>query len=60
MVRFVLSFIILTLLITYAIIPFVKYIKGFAKKEAKRIDNSLTDNKIEKDDAKWVSEKSLE
>ncbi|WP_170958676.1 hypothetical protein [Bacillus wiedmannii] len=52
MVRFILSIIILTLLITYAIIPFVKYLEKFFKKEAKRIDKSLNDNKIKKDDVK--------
>lgn len=52
MVRFILSVIILTLLITYAIIPFVKYLEKFFKKEVKRIDKSLNDNKIEKDDFK--------
>jgi antibiotic biosynthesis monooxygenase (ABM) superfamily enzyme len=41
MIRFLLSVILLTLLITYAIIPFVKYIAGFFKKEVKRIDKSL-------------------
>lgn len=42
MIKFLLSIIILTLLITYAIVPFVKYIKRFGKKEIQRVDKSLS------------------
>jgi len=49
MIRFLLSIIILTLLITYVIIPAVKYIKKFFKAEAERIDKSF--NSKEKGDA---------
>ena len=42
MIRFLLSVIIITLLITYAVIPAIKYIKSLANKEAKRIDKGLT------------------
>lgn len=45
MIRFLLSIIILTLLITYAIIPLIKYFKRFIKAEGKRIDKSLTNKK---------------
>lgn len=51
MIRLLLSLIILTLIITYLIIPAVKYIKKFIDKEAKRIDKAFT-NKKEKDDDK--------
>jgi F0F1-type ATP synthase membrane subunit b/b' len=51
MIRLLLSIIILTLLITYAIIPFMKYIQKFFSKEAKRIDSALTNNE-EKDEVK--------
>lgn len=51
MIRIVLSIIIVTLLITYAILPFLRYINKFISLEAKRIDRSLNlKNKIEKDD----------
>jgi len=54
MVRLVLSIIIFTLLITYAVIPFVKYLRRFFKAEAARIEKSLQDNRIEKDEEQWV------
>jgi cytochrome c oxidase assembly protein Cox11 len=41
MIRFLLSIIILTLLITYAIVPFVKYVIRFFKAEGKRINKSF-------------------
>lgn len=44
MLRILLSIIILTLLITYAIIPFVKYLKKFFKREGERIDKAFTSN----------------
>lgn len=50
MVRLVISIIIFTLLVTYAIIPFVKYLRKFFKAEATRIEKSFQDNKIEKDE----------
>lgn len=60
MFRLLLGLIIITLLITYAILPFVKYAKRGFKKETKRIESSYIDNKIEKekDDSKWVSTQS--
>lgn len=51
MIRFLLSLIILTLIITYLIIPAVKYIEKFFSSEGKRIDKAFTNNK-EKDDEK--------
>lgn len=52
--RFVLSVIILTLLITYAIIPAIKYLGKFVKSESKRADNAFNDKKTndEKENAK--------
>lgn len=47
MIRFLLALIILTLLISYAIVPFVKYIMKFFAKEAERIDKAF--NNKEKD-----------
>lgn len=38
MLRFLLSLIILTLIITYLVIPAVKRLKKFGKSEVKRID----------------------
>lgn len=38
MIRFLLSIIILTIIITYVIIPLVNFIKGFVRSEGKRID----------------------
>ena len=52
MIRLLLSLVVLTLLITYVIIPLVKPLKKIFKKESERIDRSLIDNKIEKDDLK--------
>ncbi len=48
MIRFLLSVIILTLIITYAIIPFVKYLRKFFTKEIDRIDKAFQ-NKNEKE-----------
>lgn len=53
MIRLLLSLIILTLLVTYVVIPFVKYIKKFFKSEAKRINNAYIDeNQKEEDEEK--------
>lgn len=49
MIRFLLSIIILTLIVSYAIIPLIKYLKSFVKAETKRIDSALT-NTNEKDE----------
>lgn len=51
MIRFLLAIIILTLLITYAIIPLIKYFKRFFTKEGKRIDKAFQNIK-EKDEEK--------
>lgn len=47
MIRFLLSIIILTLLITYAVIPFIKYIKKLFKAEIKRINKAYEEKEIE-------------
>lgn len=50
MIRLLLSIIIVTLLVTYAILPFIEYFKKCLKAEGKRIERSLSENKIKKDD----------
>lgn len=50
LIRALVSFIILAMLVTYAIIPLAKYIASFFKKEVKRIDESLTNTTEKKDD----------
>ena len=51
MIRLLIAFIIVTLLVTYAIIPFITSFKKFFNSERKRISKALTDNKItEKDE----------
>jgi antibiotic biosynthesis monooxygenase (ABM) superfamily enzyme len=47
--RFLLSIIILTLLVTYAVIPFIQYIMKFFRSEAKRIDNAFNKNENEEE-----------
>lgn len=47
MIRFILAIIILTLIITYAILPAIKYLKKFFAAESKRIKNTF-----EKDESK--------
>lgn len=51
MIRFILSVIILTLLLTYAVAPLIKYFKRFVKAEGKRMDKAFT-NKKEKVEVK--------
>ena len=56
MIRFLISLVILTLIITYLIIPLIKYIRVFFIREAQRIDKAFTSKsdktKKEKDDVK--------
>lgn len=48
MIRFLLSLIIITLLITYAVIPFYSYIRSFIYKEKSRINDALKEEENEK------------
>lgn len=48
MVRLLLSIIIITLLITYAVIPFYEHIRSFVYKEKDRINDAF------KEENKWV------
>lgn len=43
--RLILSVIILALIVTYLVIPVVKYLRRFFKSEAKRIDNEFNSDK---------------
>lgn len=45
MLRFLLSLIVLTLIITYLIIPLAKYARRFGRSEIKRIDNEFNSEK---------------
>lgn len=48
--RFLMSFVILTLVIVYLIIPAVNWITKLFNKEVKRIDKALTKDNEKKDD----------
>lgn len=50
LLRIALALIVVTLLVTYAIIPFIKYIKKFLNKETKRIDKEFTEEKDDKNE----------
>lgn len=62
MIRFLLSLMILVLIVTYLVLPAIKYFNRFLKSEGKRIDNIFNKekkSKLKKGGDNWWVQKAL-